>query len=310
MRPGEFSLYGHRFRWSDSNGADASPEEIAITLVPSDEPFPTESVEWLSRSNGYIPGYGKLGTFSAYHFEGVAHFLFPHDGRFLKIFVHPGADHTSLEFALYRGVLPRILHLRGTTCLHASAVAGEDGVVAFVGPSGAGKSTLAAALVSRGWSLVSDDVLPLRLGRTRDEVLAGPGLPELRLHPATADVIGIGNQVAAPIQGQTKARWQPRRAPDVPLPLQRIYLLEPSLRGTSALPATELSMPRPEALLDLISNSFWVHPGETGALARDMICLGGLLRSVAVTRLVYELTDRGFEAVDNLVASTVKVSAR
>jgi len=310
MRPGEFSLYGHRFRWSDSDGADQSPDVIAISLVPAHEPFPAESVQWLSRSDGYIPGYGRLGTLSAYHFEGVAHFLFPHDGRFLKIFVHPGADHTALEFALYRGVLPRILHLRGTTCLHASAVATEDGVVAFVGPSGAGKSTLAAALVSRGWSLVSDDVLPLRRSPDGDEVLAGPGLPELRLHPVTADLIGIGSQVAPPIVGQTKARLQPRRAPDQPLPLLRIYLLEPSLRGLSALPATEWPMPHAEALLDLISNSFWVHPGETGALARDMVCLGSLLRSVTVTRLVYELNDTGFQAVEDVIASNTRVTAR
>ena len=308
MLPGEFELYGHRFRWCEADSWEASGYENVISLVRMRQPFPSGSADWLTEGNGYIPAYGKVGAYSAYHFEGVAHFLFPPDGRFLQMFIHPEADHAALEFVLFRGVLPRILHLRGTTCLHASAVAVPEGVIAFCGPSGAGKSTMAAALVSRGLALVSDDVLPLSAGPISSRVLAGPGLPELRLHPATCDLIGIGGQVVAPLHGQTKARWQPKRAPEMPLPLLGIYLLEPSLRGTSPRSAAALLLPRPQALLDLISNSFWVHPHETAALAKNMLCLGGLLRAVPVSRLVFDLTDDGFDAVEDAIASSVRTT--
>jgi hypothetical protein len=206
-------------------------------------------------------------------------------------------------------VLPRILHLRGATSLHASAIAVDGGAIAFCGPSGAGKSTLAAALVSRGFPLITDDVVPLRADSDGD-VWAGPGLPELRVYPATADLIGIGQEVTAPVRGQTKARWQPRRAPGIPLPLRAIYLLEPSLRGLSLSPAMEWPRPRPETLLDLISNSFWVHPNETGALAANMLCFGKLLRKVPVTRLVYELSEAGFDAVESLITASARSRAR
>lgn len=310
MLPGEFELYGHRFRWSDGDAADVRSDESLISLIRMRQPFPSEAVDWLSRGNERIPSYGKLGSCSAYHFPGVAHFLFPADGRFVKIYLDPDADHAALEFALYRGVLPRILHLRGTTCLHASAIAVEGGVIAFCGPSGAGKSTLAAALVTRGSSLVSDDVLPLCVRSMENHVMAGPGLPELRLYPTTADCIGIGGQVSAPLQGQTKARWQPRRAPDAPLRLLAVYLLEPSLREQLHEPALVRPLPGPQALVDLISNSFWVHPSETGPLGKDLICFGQLLRSVAVSRLAFELSDTGFTAIEKLIASTAKVMAR
>jgi len=288
MTPGEFELYGQRFRWMEPDYAGTLPPDGCVSMIRMGGPFPSHDVEWLSRGHGNIPGFGKLGD------------------RFVRMFLHPEADHAALEFTLDRGVLPRILHLRGTTCLHASAVEVDGGVVAFCGHSGAGKSTLAAALVSRGYSLVSDDVLPLRSGGPGTDVLAGPGLPELRLYPTAADRIGIAGHVAPPIAGQTKARWQPRRAVCRPLPLRAIYLMDASLRGLSTTPASVWPVPRPEALMDLISNSFWVHPRETAALGRDMVCLGALLRSVEVARLGYELSEAGFRSVEELIASAVK----
>jgi len=310
MLPGEFELYGHRFRWIEPDRAERPSGEGLISLARVREPFRIEAVDWLSPSDGKIPAYGRLGDCSAYRFDGVADFVFPPDGRYVKMFLQPEADYSSVEFVLYRGVVPRILHLRGTTSLHASAVATPAGAVAFCGPCGAGKSTLAAALVSRGLSLVTDDVLPVHEGASPDEVLAGPGLPELRVYPNTAELLGLASQVAAPIPGQTKARWQPRRAPNAPMPLRAVYLLEPSLRGSSSSPAFVSPLSRPQALLDLISNSYWVHPRATGALANDMVCLGRLLRSVPVFRLVFELSDRGFAGVEDLIALTAGAAAR
>ena len=112
--------------------------------------------------------------------------------------------------------------------------------------------------------------------------------------------------MAAPLPGETKAHWQPRRAPDAPLPLLGIYLLQPGVHGSSQKPAWVSSLRHPQALMDLISNTFWVHPHETTALAKDMVCLGQLLRSVAVSRLAFELTDRGLRAVEDLIVSSSK----
>jgi ABC-2 type transport system ATP-binding protein len=65
--------------------------------------------------------------------------------------------------------------MRGYEALHASAVDSPYGLLALVGPSGVGKSTLARELAGRGWTLFTDDTLPLALGS------AG-----VRAHPAAS----------------------------------------------------------------------------------------------------------------------------
>ena len=307
MQPGAFELYGHRFCWMETEQPPA--DSGLIPLVRMRGSLSGSAVEWLRPGSENMPAYGKLGACSVYRFEGVADYVFPSDGSFLQAYIHPDADHSALEFTLNRGVLPRILHLRGITSLHASAVAVNGAVIAFCGPSGAGKSTLSAALASRGLPLVTDDVLPLHPGPA-GSVLAGPGLPELRVYPGTAALIGLEDQVEPPLRGHTKARWQPRRAPNAALPLRAVYLLDPSLHGSSPMPAFASAIPRPAALLDLISNSYWVHSRETAALGRDLLCLGGLLRSVEVTRLNFELSEAGIRAVEELITAPMKAAAR
>jgi hypothetical protein len=62
--------------------------------------------------------------------------------------------------------------------------------------------------------------------------------------------------------------------------------------------------------MTLISNSFWVHPGQTRSLGKDMQCLAALLRAVPVERLMFELSDAGLAAVEDLITSSVSVNAR
>ncbi|MGH9700627.1 MAG: HPr kinase/phosphorylase, partial [Candidatus Acidiferrales bacterium] len=89
---------------------------------------------------------------------------------------------SSLEDAasyLLGPVLGLVLRLRGTTCLHASAVEIHGRAVIFPGEEGAGKSTTAAALARRGHAVLSDDVVALA---ERDGIfLVLPAYPYLSL---------------------------------------------------------------------------------------------------------------------------------
>ena len=81
------------------------------------------------------------------------------------------------------------LHLSRRLVLHGSGVACGSGLVAFVGDKGAGKSTTAAAAVSRGWPLVSDDLLvcaPTQSGWTAEATYA-----QLKLNPDAAGSIKL-----------------------------------------------------------------------------------------------------------------------
>ncbi len=65
--------------------------------------------------------------------------------------------------------------------LHAGAVERHGTAILLAGPSGQGKSTLATLLCERGWSLLSDDIAPVRMDA--DEVLPFAQCPVRRIPP-------------------------------------------------------------------------------------------------------------------------------
>jgi len=82
-------------------------------------------------------------------------------------------------------VLSSISVMRGYEALHASGVESPWGIVAIAAATGTGKTTLALELMSRGWPLVSDDVLAL--AGTPDGVLAFPGTPHMNVSASASD---------------------------------------------------------------------------------------------------------------------------
>ncbi len=74
-----------------------------------------------------------------------------------------------------------ILHQRGFLVLHGSAVQMDDGAVAFLGRCGDGKSTITAALNNKGYSIISDDVLPVKLDENNIPLLF-PSFPTIKLY--------------------------------------------------------------------------------------------------------------------------------
>ncbi|MGA3226019.1 MAG: hypothetical protein ABSC65_19785 [Acidobacteriaceae bacterium] len=89
--------------------------------------------------------------------RGIARYLVT-EGR--EIVVDPDANAVPLDVRAYLlGAMFVVLcQQRGLLPLHASAVAGKSGVVAFLANSGQGKSTLAAHLVQRGFRVIADDI--------------------------------------------------------------------------------------------------------------------------------------------------------
>ena len=304
MLPQEFELYGRRFRWSEE-GALGEAAGSCIPLIRMTRDLPAEPVVWLSHIDEGKLWFGRCGADFVYRFENIGEFLLPADGSFVQAFLHPQAEPWAIDFVLCRGVIPRLLHLRGTTCLHAGAVAVGDRIVAFCGRSGSGKSTITAAMATRGHRVVTDDVLPLRLSVSQDAVLAGPGLPEVRVYPATADRIGIANRVTPPGPGQTKAIWRPESFAAAALPLAAIYLLDPRSETNSnfgSYASTSPVSPR-EALLSLLFHSFWLDRCQTGALATDLAVVAHVVRVVPISRLSFELGEMEFDLVEHLISS-------
>ena len=89
--------------------------------------------------------------------EGIARYLVT-GGK--DIVVQPDSAALPLDVRAYLlgAIFVVLCQQRGLLPLHASAVAAESGVVAFLARSGQGKSTLAAHLAQRGFRVIADDI--------------------------------------------------------------------------------------------------------------------------------------------------------
>ena len=107
----------------------------------------------------------------------------------------PNIEDRVLRLPLLGAVLAVLLHQRGKLVLHASAVALDGKVVAFIGGKGSGKSTMAAALYGRGHELLADDVVAIETGCPPMVV---SGFPQLKLSPDAVTVALRENPDALP----------------------------------------------------------------------------------------------------------------
>jgi hypothetical protein len=129
-----------------------------------------------------------------------------------------------------------LCHQRGIPPLHASAIEGMDGCVAFTGHSGAGKSTLAAALAARGHQVMSDDVCVLH----RDDdghPLIWPGLNRIRLWEDAMQALDReAPGVEREFRGYNKylVPLPPPRNPRESRRLRRVYQLDSIPAGSRA----------------------------------------------------------------------------
>ena len=186
-------------------------------------------------------------------------------------------------------IVGAILRLRGTTCLHASAIQLGGRAIAFAGPAGAGKSTTAAAFAVRGIPVVSDDTIGLT--ESGPTWTVAPGYPRVRLWPQSAKALAEGKGRSAllpPGESGSTNRYHldltsrgfqfQREA----LPLGLVYLLEESPAGsaTVAEPLTPL-----EGLMALVGNSFASSILDKQMRAREFEVLGRLVERVPIRRL-------------------------
>jgi hypothetical protein len=169
--------------------------------IPELEPFATHCVEpslvddpfvplsflgneLISRTEGWLGGaYRQVETWTAppgilLKVAGGSDFYISSGGQTIVRVanVTPDLDHEILTGP----ALVLALAMRGTWCLHASAVMQSDRALLFLGESGQGKSTLAAHLAAdHHFRLVADDILPVTTGKTGLNVW--PRFPQLKL---------------------------------------------------------------------------------------------------------------------------------
>jgi len=183
-------------RLSKGEKTEKGLRQISTLKFPAGSPYQLVEAEgWLLDSQIHVKTH--------YRPEGVrmeicgsGEYAVDTRGNLIEVLQRP-ADELQFEQSLLGPPLILALALQGVWCLHASAVSYQGNCLVFLGDSGRGKSTLAAYLAGQsGFSLVSDDILPIEVGH--DQVRAYADFPQLKL-PEDERVQQQGG--AIPVQG-------------------------------------------------------------------------------------------------------------
>lgn len=246
--------------------------------------------------NGGEPGYQVWqvagGEYFRLSYSDGCHFVMNRAGTRLWVSGPEDANKEYLATYLLGPVLGRLLRLRGTPCLHGSAVAVGGRALALLGPQGAGKSTTAAAFARLGFPVLTDDISALREQEGTFWVL--PGDPNVCLWPQSVAYL-YGSPTALPLvvsHNVLDPEWD-KRCLDLtgpgyhfqsqPLPLGAIYVLGDRQEGVGPRVEEVLGNDR---LLLLLSNNYGSGFLDKELQAREFETLGRLLDRVPVRRLI------------------------
>jgi hypothetical protein len=235
---------------------------------------------------------------SALFFWDTVGYVLIEGGTRITIDPLPGASAAATRQVVQGVAMGTLLHQRGLPALHASAVAIDGRIVAFLGRKHAGKSTTAAALQARGHELVTDDVLVLCMKGTPPLPYGFTGTRELKLAPEAAST-AFGEDPESLMEAFEGAGKRIRPAGeyggDDSFPVGAIYLLE-YFESTTQSFAIEPVSPRDGCLL-LVQHSYAQRmigrQAYDGEHLRQSALLGAAipLRSIRRRRSLEELSD-------------------
>jgi hypothetical protein len=153
----------------------------------------------------------------------IARFLLS-DGREIAFESETDSDDDIPIFVLGT-VFGILLHQREQIVMHASAVRVNGKAVLFCGASGAGKSTMAAALVQRGYPLVTDDVCAISLAGAARPVVHPDGR-QLKLWAHSIDRLELADRRGDRVRNRLEKFYvEPSDTSVTPLPLGAVYAL-------------------------------------------------------------------------------------
>ncbi|WP_420149624.1 serine kinase [Spirosoma sp.] len=190
--------------------------------------------------------WGKLGQFMALGGSKLIVDLTTSDESLLSLFT------MSEAFGL-------LLFQRGDFLLHGSAMQLNGKGVIFLGEPGAGKSTTVAAFANKGVSIMSDDMVCIRINETGIPYLI-PAFPQIKIWGKSVDGLQLTKTNLDRVrEGVNKFSWHESVSfEEKAVPLERIFVLAPASPSETTLqevpksqrPVELLSyFPLPESLL-------------------------------------------------------------
>ena len=177
----------------------------------------------------------------------------------------------------------------GIESLHGTVVVIDDGAVAFVGDCGYGKSTLGAAMLARGFPVLTDDLIALR--ESASGCIVQPGVPRIKLFPSVARRVFRRKPLGTPMNPRTPKLVLPleqHEAAGRPVPLKAIYVLSPPRARSNRLTRPRI---RPlggrEAFLEVVRSTFNLLVLREERLAGQFRFARNITATVPIRQLAY-----------------------
>ncbi len=157
--------------------------------------------------------------------DGVARFLIQ-NGQTITVDACENTSPDDVRLYLLGSAMGAMLHQRGILPFHGSSICIDGKAVTFSGPSGIGKSTLAAALVSRGYRMLADDVSAISFSDGAKPVV-NPGMPQLKLCSDAVQQLKRDISIARPLGNHAGKYGYPEHDAFLSeaLPSKAIYIL-------------------------------------------------------------------------------------
>jgi len=212
---------------------------------------------------------------------GVATY-FVRDGVDILVDRETGAADLDVRSYLMGSLFAVLCHQRGLLPLHASAIAGPQGAVAFLGGSGAGKSSIAAFLSRRGHRVLADDICLVDPAAPRDQRVL-PMAPWLKLWDTTLDALGESDlELPRVFSDDEKYRYALQQH-EAPTPLAELILLDRAEDQSAASFERLAPVHALHTVLDLTYQSWLVR--AMGRTEQYFLRCGQALDGVRVTRM-------------------------
>jgi hypothetical protein len=246
------------------------------------------------------------------HVPGVASYRVS-NGCEIVIQPDAGALEQDVRGYLLGSIFAVLCHQRGLLPLHASAVAYQGGVAAFLANSGHGKSSIAAHLAGRGFPVVADDVCLVDV-RGEAPAVVVPVAPWLKLWADSLEHLGLPAAGLEQIfSDEAKYRLPTECVLDETAPeprrIAKVVFLEGREEIQSGSGAVNVEMRRLaplEALPMLISLTHQSHLLEAmGLRTQNFLQCGRVASQAAVYRLIrpwgLEHMEASIDSIENLL---------
>jgi hypothetical protein len=259
--------------------SDAGRHDVRIRLGKLDERhLAAELNGGITRRAGGVTARASTLAIT-FQWRGVGRALVQ---RGCDVIIEPeaGIDERDLSPYVNGSILAVLLQQRGLMVLHASAVVVDGKATAFLGDKGVGKSTLAAFLESRGHTVLTDDLVPIKF--ESDEALVSPGFPRIRLWRDSLESLGLDPRTV-PMINSFVDKYSYRCSEKLineSVSLSRLYVLE-------EVPETRIErLSYKESFIEIVRNCYFGrYIDATGQTASHFRNCAELARIVAVYKL-------------------------